>query len=148
MFDVVTAELRCRCGHLAPEGETSIQVHFRPSPDGSLLRVGDRVDVADPLAGPYLEIRDPARGEDIHLLESWTCPVCGAGFNWALITLRDDEWIAGVESADLTRATLDRADYVTYQLRYVYPHYTGQPMTDGARVRLDWLAVLRAALPA
>jgi len=146
MFDAVTAELRCRYGHLSPEGETSIQVHFRPSPDGSYLRVGDRVDVADPL--PYLEIHDPGRGQDIRLLESWTCPVCGAGFNWALITLRDDEWIAAVESAGLTRATLDRAHYVTDQLRFVYASYTGEPMELDGRLRPDWLAVLRAALPA
>jgi hypothetical protein len=147
-FDVVTAALRCRSGHPVPEGETAIQVRIQPSPEGALLRVGDRLDVRDPLEGPYLRVREPAPGEELRVLEAWSCPVCGAGFNWALITIRDDEWLQAVESVELTLATLDRAHYVTDQLRFVYSLYTGQEMFSAGAFRPDWLPVLRAALSA
>lgn len=148
-YDVVTARLRClRCGHVTPEGESVIQVRFQVRPSGQLLRPGDRLELRDPAAGSYLTLREPGPDEPLRILDTWTCPACGAGFEWALITIRDLEWLDAVESVPLTRATLARAHYVTDDLRLLYALYTGQEIAPDGTLRPDWLEVLRAALPA
>lgn len=119
MFDWFVALLRCpACGTVSPPTSvTNMQTHLRDDADGSELGVGTQLDPLDLrrndiLNSGYMFVSDPVLGKTICLLETWECPFCGRGDNWARITISGTE-ITNIEAVTLNRTTLDAANFIS-----------------------------------
>ena len=118
MYDEFVAELRCpNCGQVNPiTANTAMQTHIRGDADGSGLGLGFVFDPYDLttrslLRSGYLLIAEPPPGGPIRLLDVWECPECSTE-QWAMVTIADRR-IARIEAVELTRATLEAANFIS-----------------------------------
>ena len=165
MYQHFVAPLECpACGNISAADEstnlqTAILTKEKDVSPPLRLQVGDRFHLIDngPPGAGYLTIQEPEEGEPIRLLGLWECPACEHAYLWAEIVLSpvaDDEReeqvmeIGSIKAVSLDQQTLDKAHYISDELRWVYDKLTGQPLYVQNELRSDYLKLLRAHLPA
>jgi predicted RNA-binding Zn-ribbon protein involved in translation (DUF1610 family) len=113
-FDYFVAELPCpTCGTVTPATiATGMQTKLRAEPELAAFGVGDRFefDFADAADAGYLVLRQPQDG--VRIVQTWSCPECGAPREWAEIEVRDDV-ITAIRRVELAPPTLARAQLVS-----------------------------------
>lgn len=110
MYDTIKASLECPyCGTHVSAAEVEIQTRAFANPSLRVFVVGDKVTLAPDLeAAGYLRIGHSGTG--IAVLETWSCPRCGA-WRWARIEVVDGR-LAAVEAAPLTESGAAHSDYI------------------------------------
>lgn len=142
------AALTCpECGAVTPEdSSTGMRNHLGSGHGVQLLRVGDGGITVPNIASEYIQLRDPGDGQEVRLLETWTCAACGSK-NWAVVTIRDGT-IESIEARPVSRATLDDVHFVTENVAHQFESLTGNSLWDDRGVRPDFAELLRPVLPA
>jgi hypothetical protein len=70
--------------------------------------------------GGYLELREAHDKARLSIIETWSCPNCGANFLWARIVF-EKEILQSVEPIQLTDDTLESADFITNEVLTLMP---------------------------
>jgi hypothetical protein len=147
-FDNFVARLKCpNCGAISPEDiSTFMQTHIRDEPSLAYLGVGHplRVPLADIDERGYITVRQPCPGQDIRILQTWSCPTCKIWPHWAEVVVHDDV-IQSIEPVSLTRSVLDRVHFIEDEARDVAAAVTGQSYADIERE--DVVPTLLKVLP-
>jgi rubredoxin len=147
-FDYFVAHLTCpNCGAVSPADQsTNMVTAIRDEPELAWLGVGDALHVRPEAMNDrgYLTIRAPRTGEPIRILQTWECPSCGQGFNWAEVVVRDDV-IESIQAVPLTRETLERAHFIDDEAIGVAAVLIGQSYAD--LVNEDVVQILKDRLP-
>jgi hypothetical protein len=142
------AALTCpECGVVTPEdSSTGMRNHLGSGHGVQVLRVGDGGITLPNIASEYIQVRDPGDGQEVRLLETWTCAACSSD-NWAVVTIRDGT-IESIEARPVSRATLDDVHFVTENVAHQFEALTGESLWDDRGVRPDFAELLRPVLPA
>lgn len=122
-FDQVCADLRCPCCGLRAEDPCAIDMQTRLAREPAMteLHVGDPLRPRDdPEEAGYYRVAEKPNRSRLRVIETWSCPYCGASFLWAVLTVEGDT-LAGVEPVGLDEEALAGADYITGQVAYLTP---------------------------
>lgn len=119
-YDSFVAQMPCPvCGELSPpDDSTGMQTAIRAEPQLAWLAPGDALSI-EPAEMPqrgYLPVRPAA--DPTHLLQTWSCPSCGASGNWADVTVRGGT-IESIVPTPLDRAALSRAHFIDSEAKGV-----------------------------
>ncbi|ALG12393.1 hypothetical protein [Kibdelosporangium phytohabitans] len=139
------AALKCpACGTTSPADESTELV--TPLADSGFWTVGE----SDPdftwraIRVHYPVLREPAAGEPIQLLATWTCPACGS-VGWARITF-EDTVISAIAAVPLDVPTVSAAHAIDEDVAQSYERLTGEQLFPGGDIHIEFRARLLAAL--
>ena len=142
------AELKCAYCNTVSKADTSTNMsnHLLSAPGVSVIRVGDKPDVKiGDFESAFLTLRLPTSNEPIRVLDWWTCPTCGKK-NWAEIIFDHGE-VKSIQAVKLSRASLDRANFVSEDIYEDFEDMVGKSMWENNKLRPNFKELLKEHLP-
>ncbi len=124
-FDYVCVPLVCpACGRTAADPcDIDLQTKIALQPAQNNIRAGDRIELLnDPRDRDYLLLNADWRpgSRILRVLQTWSCPICGANPLWAKLTFQDGTLLP-VDPAELDAAHLADADFITPEVLTLVP---------------------------
>jgi len=123
-FDYICHPLQClHCGEVVPNPcDIDLQTKVALVKKLRTLQVGDYLELAPNLqeGGGYLELKEVHELGKLTVIETWSCPTCGANFLWANVVF-EEGFLKSVETIELNENTLSSADFITSEVLFLIP---------------------------